>query len=54
MGQHRIPKGKRTAYEEDVRYPLVVRGPAVARDTNAGQLVSGADLMPTFLELAGA
>jgi arylsulfatase A-like enzyme len=54
MGQHRLPKGKRTAYEEDVRYPLVVRGPGVARDTNAGQLVSGADLMPTFLELAGA
>lgn len=54
MGQHRIPRGKRTAYEEDVRYPLVVRGPGVARDTNAGRLVSGADLMPTFLELAGA
>lgn len=54
MGQHRLPKGKRTAYEEDARYPLVVRGPGVARDAIDGCLVSGADLMPTFLELAGA
>lgn len=54
MGQHRLPKGKRTAYEEDARYPLVVRGPGVARDAIDGRLVSGADLMPTFLELAGA
>jgi N-acetylglucosamine-6-sulfatase len=54
MGQHRIPEGKRTVYEEDVRYPLVVRGPGVGRGAKDERLVSGTDLMPTFLELAGA
>lgn len=53
MGQHRIPEGKRTVYEEDVRYPMVVRGPGVGRDAKDERLVSGADLMPTFLDLAG-
>jgi N-acetylglucosamine-6-sulfatase len=54
MGQHRIPEGKRTVYEEDVRYPMVVRGPGVRHDAKDERLVSGVDLMPTFLELAGA
>jgi N-acetylglucosamine-6-sulfatase len=54
MGQHRIPEGKRTVYEEDVRYPMVVRGPGVGHGAKDERLVSGADLMPTFLELAGA
>jgi N-acetylglucosamine-6-sulfatase len=54
MGQHRIPEGKRTVYEEDVRYPLVVRGPGVEHGATDERLVSGADLMPTFLELASA
>lgn len=53
MGQHRIPEGKRTVYEEDVRYPMVVRGPSVGHDVTDDRLVSGTDLMPTFLELAG-
>jgi N-acetylglucosamine-6-sulfatase len=53
MGQHRIPEGKRTVYEEDVRYPMVVRGPGVGHDAKDERLVSGTDLMPTFLELAG-
>ena len=52
MGQHRIPEGKRTVYEEDVRYPMVVRGPGVGHGAKDERLVSGADLMPTFLELA--
>src|SRR5829696_6214064 len=54
MGQHRIPEGKRTVYEEDVRYPMVVRGPNVGHGAKDERLVSGTDLMPTFLELARA
>jgi N-acetylglucosamine-6-sulfatase len=54
MGQHRIPEGKRTVYEEDVRYPMVVRGPGVGHDAKDERLVSSTDLMPTFLELADA
>lgn len=53
MGQHRLPPGKRTAYEEDIRYPLVVRGPDVPRGFARKELVSGTDLAPTFLDLAG-
>ncbi len=53
MGQHRIPEGKRTVYEEDVRYPMVVRGPGVGHGAKDERLVSGTDLMPTFLDLAG-
>lgn len=29
MGQHRLPTGKWTAYEEDVRVPLMIRGPGI-------------------------
>jgi N-acetylglucosamine-6-sulfatase len=54
MGQHRRLEGKTTVYEEDVRYPMVVRGPGVAQDAENERLVSGTDLMPTFLDLAGA
>ena len=54
MGQHRIPEGKRTVYEEDVRYSMVVRGPGVGHDAKDERLVSGTDLMPTFLKFAGA
>jgi N-acetylglucosamine-6-sulfatase len=54
MGQHRLPEGKRTVYEEDVRYPMVARGPGVGHDVTDERLVSGTDLMPTFLDLAGA
>jgi N-acetylglucosamine-6-sulfatase len=54
MGQHRIPEGKRTVYEEDVRYPMVIRGPGVGHGAKDERLVSGTDLMPTFVELAGA
>ena len=53
MGQHRIPEGKRTVYEEDVRYPMVVRGPGVGHGAKDQRLVSATDLMPTFLDLAG-
>ncbi len=54
MGQHRLPKGKRTVYEEDVRYPMVVRGPGVTPDARDTRLVVGTDLLPTFLDMAGA
>ncbi|MEZ4631391.1 MAG: sulfatase-like hydrolase/transferase [Deinococcales bacterium] len=30
MGQHRLLAGKGTAYEEDIRIPLIIRGPGCA------------------------
>ena len=38
MGQHRLFVGKTTAYEEDIRVPLVMRGPGVP----AGQRIDAA------------
>ena len=29
LGEHRLPRGKRTSYEEDIGVPLMVRGPGV-------------------------
>lgn len=53
MGQHRLPAGKGTPYEEDIIVPLVVRGPDVARGSRE-HLVLLSDLTPTIAELAGA
>ena len=54
MGQHRLSTGKWTAYEEDIRVPVIVRGPGVAEGENLEQLVLNNDLAPTFAELGGA
>ena len=54
MGEHRMPPGKYTPYEEDVHVPLLVRGPGVPEGITIGALASSVDLAPTFAELAGA
>ncbi len=54
LGQHRLGAGKWTAYEEDIRVPLIVRGPGVPKGAKREQLVLNNDLAPTFAELAGA
>jgi N-acetylglucosamine-6-sulfatase len=53
LGQHRLPSGKQTAYEEDIRVPLLVRGPGIAAGRVIDQLAGNVDLAPTFAELAG-
>jgi N-acetylglucosamine-6-sulfatase len=54
LGQHRLPAGKNTAYEEDLRVPLLVRGPGVPAGRVLEHLAVNIDLAPTFAELAGA
>jgi arylsulfatase A-like enzyme len=54
LGQHRLPAGKFTAYEEDVRVPLIVRGPGVVPGATRHHLVSQVDVAPTLAELGGA
>ncbi|HVT17016.1 MAG TPA: sulfatase [Thermoanaerobaculia bacterium] len=54
MGEHRLHAGKLTAYEEDIRVPLFVRGPGVPAGQVREELVGNLDLAPTFAELAGA
>jgi arylsulfatase A-like enzyme len=53
LGQHRLPPGKETAFDEDIRVPLVVRGPGVPHGTTAAMAMN-TDLAPTFAALAGA
>ena len=54
LGQHRLPPGKETAFDEDIRVPLVVRGPGVPRGTTVDQFAMNDDLAPTFAALGGA
>ena len=51
-GEHRIPKEKWRPYEEDIRVPLLVRGPGVAACHKAHKLVLDTDYLPTFTDLA--
>ena len=53
LGQHRLGAGKWTAYEEDIRVPLIVRGPAVPQGKTLPHTVLNNDLAPTFADLAG-
>jgi len=54
MGQHRLMASKYTAYEEDIRVPLIVRGPGVPAGRVVDALASTVDLAPTFAQLTGA
>ena len=53
MGQHRLGLGKQTAYEEDIRVPLIIRGPGVPAGVSRDEMVLNNDFAPTFLDLAG-
>jgi N-acetylglucosamine-6-sulfatase len=53
FGEHRLMPGKQTPYEEDLRVPLVVRGPGVPPGVVRSHLVGNIDFAPTLLALAG-
>lgn len=53
MGEHRLRPRKSTAYEEDIRVPLMIRGPGIAPGQRSAALVLNNDLAPTFAEWAG-
>jgi len=52
MGHHRLLPGKWTPYEEDIRVPLIVRGPGLPKGTTREHLATNNDLAPTFADLA--
>jgi arylsulfatase A-like enzyme len=54
LGEHRIPRGKNTLYEEAIRLPGIVRGPGVPAGLTRQHFVLNIDFAPTFAELAGA
>lgn len=53
MGQHRLFIGKTTAYEEDIRVPMAIRGPGVPKGAKLQPMVLNNDLAPTFAAIAG-
>lgn len=54
MGQHGLLRGKQTAFDTDIRVPLIVAGPGVPRGKVVPQVTQNVDLYPTFVQLAGA
>lgn len=54
LGQHRLPVGKQTAYEEDLRVPFLIRGPkGKAGIVDKTHMLVNVDIAPTILALAG-
>jgi arylsulfatase A-like enzyme len=54
MGEHRLMPGKMTAFDTDIRVPLIVTGPGVPAGRTVDEVVENVDLCPTFAELGGA
>jgi len=53
VADHGMFRGKFTVYASGLRVPMMVRGPGFVRTGRSDALVSLADLLPTFIELAG-
>jgi N-acetylglucosamine-6-sulfatase len=54
LGEYRMPVGKSTAFDTDVRVPLVVAGPLVPPGSRNDAAVANIDLAPTFLDAGRA
>jgi N-acetylglucosamine-6-sulfatase len=54
MGDHRLMPGKMTAFETDIRVPLVVAGPHVVQGRKVARVTENVDLCPTFEQLGRA
>ena len=48
-----LSRGKWDALEGGVRVPLVIAGPGIKQGSESATPVSGTDLLPTLIELAG-
>ena len=48
-----LSRGKWDAFEGGVRVPLIVSGPGIKGGSESGTPVSGSDLLPTIIDLAG-
>jgi N-acetylglucosamine-6-sulfatase len=53
LGQHRLLRGKQTAFDTDIRVPLIVAGPGVPQGRTVTQVAQNVDLYPTLVGLAG-
>ncbi len=53
LGLHRLYNGKAQVYEEDIRVPLLVRGPGIRQGAQIDSLVLNIDMASTITDLAG-
>lgn len=53
-GEHRIPAGKFSLYENDIHVPLIITGGPFTAGEKVPAMTSNVDLSPTILELAEA
>ncbi|KAH8890454.1 Arylsulphatase [Thozetella sp. PMI_491] len=53
LGQHRLPPGKECGFEEDIRVPLFIRGPGVAKGHTESSVSAHIDLTPTIFAITG-
>ncbi|CEL11050.1 hypothetical protein ASPCAL14157 [Aspergillus calidoustus] len=53
IGHHRLPPGKTTSYEEDIRVPFFVRGPGIRPNQTENRVTTHVDFAPTIFELLG-
>ncbi|MSO28034.1 MAG: multidrug transporter, partial [Candidatus Nanopelagicales bacterium] len=53
-GVHRLPKGKRTAYQEDTVVPMVLIGAGIPPGTKVDAMTSTVDFGVTFAKVLGA
>jgi len=53
LGEHKIPSGKGTPYEEDIRVPLMVRGPGIEPGRQVTQMSANIDIAPTIADIIG-
>jgi arylsulfatase A-like enzyme len=53
MGEHRLRPGKMTAFDTDIRVPLIIAGPGIRPGMRINALADNVDLAPTFEDLAG-
>jgi N-acetylglucosamine-6-sulfatase len=54
MGEHSLRGGKQTAFDTDIRVPLIVTGPGVPAGRVASEIAQNIDLCATFSELGHA
>jgi arylsulfatase A-like enzyme len=54
MGEHRLTAGKLTAFDSDIRVPLIVAGPNVQPAQTVTQMTENIDLNPTFSAIGNA
>jgi N-acetylglucosamine-6-sulfatase len=54
LGQHRFLNGKFQVYEEDIRVPLIIRGPGVQAGATVEQMAVNIDLAPTMAQWGAA